>query len=293
MRLIDPPFTFQAHESHITSLVFFSEDQGLLTAGMDNLVHYWSLPSWQRKRTFTGHHKSVNSLALTPDGGYLITASSDSTVRVWDVESGEEIRTLGIRGSRAWLSADGRYLAALDNPWLSIMQMEQDEVISRYKPFPKRTTALAFSPNRDRLALGGQGDDILVYCLPGLSLDETIAGAHAGYVLSLAFSPDGERLISTGLEKRLRFWQSDGWKALGEVTLENQGVQSLAFSHSGSYLAVASDHRVSLIDADSMQIAQTVDLNPKGVYCLAFSPGDRWLACGAADKHVRIWDLSK
>ena len=259
---------------------------------MDNLVHQWSLPSWQRKRTFTGHHKSVNSLALSPNGSQLTTASSDTTVRLWDVDSGEEIRTLGIKGSHAWLSSQGRYLAALDNPRLTIMQGEKAEVISRFKPFPKRTTALAFSPIADQIALGGQGDDILVYDLPGLSLVDTIAGAHEGYVLSLAFSLDGERLISTGLERRLRFWQSDGWNALGEVTLENQGVQSLAFSHSGSYLAVASDHRVSLIDVTGMQIVQTVDLKPKGVYCLAFSPGDRWFACGAADKRVRIWDLS-
>lgn len=291
MRLTGNPLTFLAHESHVTSLLFLPEGQKLLTAGMDNLVHLWSGPTWQRTRTFTGHEKSVNSLSLIPDGNQLITASSDNTVRLWDMASGEKIRLLGIKGKHAWLSENGQYLAALDNPWLTILQLEQDEILTRFKPFAQRTTALAFSPTGHQLALGGQGDDILVYGLPDLSPLVTITGAHTRYVLSMAYSPDGERLASTGLDGLLLFWKVNSWDVLGEVLLENQGVQSLAFSHSGNFIAVASDHRVSLIDASTVRIIQTVDLKPKGVYCLAFSPSDRWLACGAADKRVRIWDL--
>jgi WD40 repeat protein len=39
-----------------------------------------------------------------------------------------------------------------------------------------------------------------------------------------------------------------------------------------------------------LSIIQKIDLEPKGVYCLAFSPDGRYLACGAADKRVRVWN---
>jgi WD40 repeat protein len=78
---------------------------------------------------------------------------------------------------------------------------------------------------------------------------------------------------------------------LGAVLLENNVVQSLAFAPQGGILAIASDHRVTLIDVPSLNIIQKMDLTPKGVYCLAFSPDGRYLARGAAEKRVQVWNL--
>jgi len=47
-----------------------------------------------------------------------------------------------------------------------------------------------------------------------------------------------------------------------------------------------------LISVEKGDLLDEVDLKVKGVYALTFSPDGRWLANAAADKKVRIWELS-
>lgn len=291
MKITGDPIIIKAHDSHIPAVKFSPDGKTLFSAGMDNLVKLWSVPDWEHIGTLSGHEKSVNVLNMTTDGNWLFTASSDKTVRKWNLKEGTELTQLDVKGKSALLSPDEGYLAVMDNPWLKIVNLEMDESVQRFKPFPKRTTAIAFSMESHNLAVGGQGDDILIYDYREIKLVHTIAGAHKGYVLSLSCSPDGKLLVSTGYEKRLCFWDTNTWELLGEISLKNQGVQSLAFSSSGRCLAVASDHRITLINTQTMRIQQVVDLKPKGIYCIAFSPDGNWLACGAADKRIRIWAL--
>jgi WD40 repeat protein len=279
----------KAHASHIIDLAFTADSRYLLSAGMDNLVHQWSVDDWSLVQTYAGHEKSVNSICLTSEGNRFITASSDQSLLLWGLGIGEPLEMLSPKGASVWLSESGRYLATLNQPWVTVMDLRTREVLDRFKPFPKRTSALVFHPEEKWLAVGGQGDAIKMFSVPGCEQVYEISQAHQGFVLSLAFSPDGTCLASTGYEQKLILWKSEDWRRIGEIRLENQGVQLLAFSPEGNFLAVASDHRLTLVDMRQLKISEVIELDPKGVYCLAFSPDSRWLVCGSADKRLRIW----
>lgn len=281
----------KAHKSHIASVVFTPKSQFLLSAGMDNQVHIWTVGDWRLTKSLVGHENSVNSLSLTSDGQQVLTASTDRTVRFWDIGTGKQVQQFGFKGHTALLSPDDKLIAALDNPWLTLAEFPSGEVINRVKPFPKRTTAYAFSPFDSKIALGGQGDDISIRSLPELDLIENIEKAHSGYVLSTRFSPSGQLLVSVGYEQKLKFWDTATWSMQDELTLEHQGVQNLAFSKNGKILAIASDYLLTLVDVESKRIIHKENLPPKGIYCVAFSPDGQWLVTGAADKRLRIWEL--
>ncbi len=289
MKQLQDLIVIMAHEGHIIDLAFTQDSCYLLSAGMDNLVKQWSTDDWSLEQTYVGHEKSVNSVSLMSGGGRFITASSDRSLFQWELGTTEPLEKLAPKGSITRISRMDHYIVALDSPWLTVLDYNKREILDRFKPFPKRTTAMAFSPDEKWLAAGGQGDVIRLYDLPEVEQSHEISQAHEGFVLSLAFSPDGRQLVSIGYEKELHIWESKEWHLTGKVRLENQGVQSLTFSPNGEVIAVASDHRVTLVNAGRSEIFQEKALDPKGVYCLAFSPDGKWLACGSADKRLRIW----
>jgi len=289
--MLTNPIEILAHKSHIASIAFTPDSQFLLSAGMDNQVNFWSAGDWQLSKSLVGHENSVNSLSLTTDGQQVLTASTDRTVRLWDFRTARQVHQYGFKGHTSVLSPDNNVIAALDNPWLTLAEFTSGEVIKRVKPFPKRTTALAFSPDGSILVLGGQGDDLFVRSVPEFDLIFNIEKAHSGFTLSTRFSPSGDLLVTAGYEQKLKFWDLESWSLQDEMPLENQGVQNLAFSTDGKTLAVASDHLVTIVDVKKRQIIHREKLAPKGVYNVAFSPDGRWLASGAADKRLRIWGL--
>lgn len=58
---------FQAHDGHVTQVLFSSDNTALLSAGMDNSVKIWSIVDWELTGVFEGHENSVNAVALNRD----------------------------------------------------------------------------------------------------------------------------------------------------------------------------------------------------------------------------------
>ncbi len=104
------------------------------------------------------------------------------------------------------------------------------------------------------LAVGCRYGTIQVWNIPDRQRQHTITGL-AGDVWSVAFSPDGTRLVGVDTDWRkpglVKLWRTAGWK------------EDTALRHTGEIL------------------------------CVAFDPKGQWLAAGGWDARVRVWDLSR
>jgi WD40 repeat protein len=194
--------------------VFAPDGKGFFGAGAGDLGLYDAAGAGLL-RPFRGHKAPVVALALTPDGKRLASAASGGDVRVWDVRTGELVREMR-------------------SPW----------------PF-----AMAFAPGGELVASGGPparawdvsaGRELSTFCRGGSRQGRTEE-------LALAPCPDGKRLITGGIDGRLRVWELHTGRLLRQLEAHKSPVVCLHFdAANGRVVSGGEDGVICVWDAAAL-----------------------------------------
>jgi WD40 repeat protein len=176
----------------------------------------WDVEAGTEKFVLPGHSRVVYSVAYSADGTQLGAAAADTAVRTWD-PAGQ-------------------------------LQVE-------CKPVMTWAHKLAFSPDLSLVAAGygfREPDQhrptgvIKVWRIADGEEIHTFHG-HRNWVYSVAFSPDGTKVVSGGWDGTLKLWDLDSGKELATMVGHQDIVQALAFAPDGQTLASAGhDQRIYL-----------------------------------------------
>jgi WD domain, G-beta repeat len=130
--------------------------------------------------------------------------------------------------------------------------------------------------------------------VPSASVEQELAWRGGDKVVSVAFSPDGRRLVAASGNIAYVLDSRDG-RELARVNHNKMigVIWSVAFSPDGTRIATASgDHTARVWSSENgRELLCVRHLSALGfVRAVAFSPGGQWLATAAGDHTVRIWD---
>jgi WD40 repeat protein len=246
--------------------------------------------------------------AYSPDGRQIAEAICTGEVRLVNAADGRLERRVsaGARGaSGIAYSPDGSALAVGTGPGVVLLDPHTGKLLRRLSgvrsPHPAQTLAVAFSPNRRMLAATSPGG-LTVWTLPAGRARMLAVTPAQGF--NLAFSPDGRRLYTGGMDDLVRVYDVASGRPLHQIDPfpRNHG-QSwpllVAVSHDGSRLAIGYPGGVSGSGTVSIFSARNwrkefdiVSIPEVEIQSVAFSPDDTRLAVGAYDGTSGVWSLT-
>jgi WD40 repeat protein len=120
-----------------------------------------------------------------------------------------------------------------------------------------------------------------------------VVTAFTGNVItSIAFSPDGKRLVTASFEHNVRVWEIPSGRPIMVLSGHTNWIESVAFSLDGSMIVSGGkDHTVRIWDAATGREQSVVDAHT-WVYSVQFSPDSKRVVAAGIRGPVRIWDVS-
>ena len=111
------------------------------------------------------------------------------------------------------------------------------------------------------------------------------------WILALAYSPDGSRLASAGVDGTIKIWDTQTGRELQCIVTAGEP-RSVAFSPDGKHLAAGiSDNSVKTWEVETGKEVRTFAGHTETVYGVAFSPDGKTLVSGGGDKNVHVWEV--
>ena len=279
--------------------VTFSPDGNTLAVGTGIGTWLYDASTLRELALLTGHTRGVGSVLFSPDGTKLVSAGGH-IVKLWSIPTGENLATF--IDDTNWvisvaLSPDGSLIAAGShesfNPGrITLWDVETRTNIATFLGDTNDFSALTFSPDGRRLASGSYNGEIKIWDVE--TGQNTVLAGHADTVLSVAFFPDGTKIVSAGGydDNTIKLWDIATGNPI--LTMRTSAVNSIALSPDGTQIASAEGFkigRIRLWDVATGNRIATLSGYTSGVGSVAFSSDSTKVVSGAKDKTIKVWDV--
>ena len=149
---------------------------------------------------------------------------------------------------------------------------------------------IAYSPDGTLLAVVSSIGIWLYDAHTGQVLDLLIK--HSVKVQSVAFSPDGNTLVSGNSDSTIHLWDTQTHTLRKTFKGHTKSVSSVVFNSDGTLLASGSkDNTICLWDVQTGKLQKNLKGHTNTVISVVFDPNGETLASGGKDNTIRLWDV--
>jgi WD40 repeat protein/tRNA A-37 threonylcarbamoyl transferase component Bud32 len=307
------------HDHWATAVTFSADGTTLFSASADKRVRVWDAATGRLRFELHGAGDALRTLTANPAGARLAGVGFDRSVAVWDLSArklvrsypadAERIRTVAYdaRGrlhtdADLELPADSRVLktkspvlalafgseglslgAAGSDGTLTLWDLQRRKAVEETPIAGGALHAVAFDPARKLWAVGSENGGVVLH-QAGQDAD-IVLRRHLQWVLALAFTPDGHRLLSGAADGTIDL----GYDDRAPIAAHSAAVRCLACRGDGRQFASGGDDRLVRLWTAESQVPRTLE-HDAAVTALAYHPTQPVLASASVDGKIRVWN---
>lgn len=274
------------------------DGQTLVSSGEDKMIRLWNTETGRNTHKFSIYNRTTN-LSLSLNQEYLIMKDLGNVLGVWEIETGIQKHTItGFTHpiSDIALAADDNTIACASYSMVEIWQISTGNKLHTLTGHDHNVDSVTFNSDGSVLASGSFDTTIRLWDAVSGVYQHTLTQERIGEISSIAFSPDGNTLVS-GNYHILHKWDVSNKKHIQKLEGQNNQINSVAISSDGKTIASGGmaayngednfgNKAIYLWDLEIGKYKKTLSGNMGDTNCVAFSPDGKLLASGCEN----VWD---
>lgn len=288
-----------SHGAPLLDAAFARGETVIVTCSLDNEFVAWDLETGGILNRMRGRGRSLSSVDYALDGNLMVTATNEEYFQVWDPLYQTGRRLLSRGKSRATL-------ISLDAPpgrtgAIAFISEEDDVQLVSADGTGRKVT---YSGNVENpilfrgVAIREDGTEMAAILDPFVPVVWDLGGqdfvqlfGHEGDVESVAFAPDGPRVVTASTDMTARVWDTKSGTCLAILSGHKDGVLSASFSPDGTRVLTASmDGFAKVWDSRESTERLSLEGHSAPLRAAAFSIDGRRVFTASEDRSVRVWD---
>lgn len=214
----------------------------LASGSYDEALFLWDVRTSRLMRSHPAHSDPIGGVDFVRDGTLIVSCAGDGLIRVWDTATGQCLRTLvhednaPVTGVR--FSPNGKYVLAwtLDSS-VRLWNYIEGRCVKTYQGHQNEKYSIggAFgvydnkekTEHRPFAVTGSEDGSIFCWDVQSKEILQCIE-AHEGVVMGVDTWPEGDLMVSVGVDKTVRIWErDDGVKKDGDEVEKEEAVNGV------------------------------------------------------------------
>lgn len=283
-----PVQTFPEHPSEVANAAFGADGRLVITSS-GTQVFVWDALTGKRLNAFSADTGEVISALFSPDNRLIVTAGESGSASEW-TSDGNSIRNLPghtTQVNSATFSADSKQIVTSSKDGhVRLFTAATGALVRDLPPEGGEALAAVFSPDGRFVAAGYADGTVRVWSTAGREPARLIRSNNSP-VYAVAFSRDGKSMLTASQNGAVRLSDVASGSPSSEYKLADE-VVSVDFSSDGRFFVAGGGHTVSIVEAATGHVVQTVG-SDSGIRGVAFRPDGRAIIMANADHAAKIF----